>query len=45
MLHASSLVYLEREGKKAGETRFELIPLTEISHLASEAKRATRRAA
>jgi len=45
MLHASSLVYLEREGKKAGETKFELIPLAEISRLATEAKRATRRAA
>lgn len=45
MLHADSLVYLEREGKKAGETKFELIPLERISRLATEAKRATRRAA
>lgn len=45
MLHASSLVYLEREGKKAGETRFELLPLTEISRLATQARRATRHAA
>jgi len=45
MLHSSSLVYQEREGKKIGETKFELIPLAEISRLASEAKRATRRAA
>jgi hypothetical protein len=45
MLHAGSLVYLERAGKKAGETKFELVPLSEVSHLASAAKRATRRAA
>lgn len=45
MLHANSLVYFERQGKKAGETRFDLLPLTEISRLASDAKRATRRAA
>lgn len=45
MLHAGSLVYLERPGKKPGETKFDLIPLTEVSRLATQAKRATRRAA
>jgi len=45
MLHAHSLVYLEQPGKKAGETKFDLLPLTEVSRLATEAKRATRRAA
>jgi hypothetical protein len=45
MLHANSLVYLEREGKKAGETKFDVISLAEISRLATESKRATRRAA
>jgi hypothetical protein len=45
MLHAGSLVYQERPGKKPGETRFDLIPLTEVSRLATQAKRATRRAA
>jgi hypothetical protein len=45
MLHASSLVYLERAAKKPGETNFELLPLAQISRLATQAKRATRHAA
>lgn len=45
MLHTGSLVYLERHGKKPGETKFELVTLSEVGRLASEARRATRRAA
>ena len=45
MLHADSLVYLERPGKKPGETKFDVISPGQIAHWAHEAQRAMRRAA
>jgi hypothetical protein len=45
MLHEGSLVYLEQPGKKPGTTKFELFSLAEVNRRASDAQRASRRAA
>ena len=43
MLHANSLVYLERPGKKT-ETKFDLISVDQVQRWANEAQRSLRRA-
>lgn len=45
MLHNDSLVYLERAGKKVGETKFDLVSPLDIARWAAEAQRTARRAA
>ena len=45
MIHAGTLIYLERPDKKPGETKFDLLKPVDVQRLATASSKATRKAA